>query len=486
MGGAFVGWYDTRDNPNKESTYVAHVKANGMLGFNGVEGGVKIGQSALRGFFPEMYCDKDEGFLYVTWRETNDTQVWQQLSAQKLTISSGELMWGQNGKIISPYTYDHSISFYTIQGGGDGNVAVFFTTNTGHPQYYYEWDINKITLINSDGEYVWDDEVIEISNPVGFKGNMLSTPLQFNSYWLTIWGDERDAGDGKAKKVYMQRINLDGTLGDNGVMVCLPPINITVESITYESAVVSWEGDADNYEVSYCVAGGEWISEEVMGVHTFILENLTPLTDYQVRVRSICSEENVSDWSEIQSFTTLDNPPPPPCNIPVNLNVTEIEQFSAQLSWEEGNEENLNWDLRYKEASAPSWNDVEALEVKTYLLDELVPNTAYVWTVRANCSEDRTSDWAVQNEFTTEPIGINDVKKEQMTVYSSGKILNIINPENRFIGNVQLFGTNGNLLGEYIVNSTDNVLIPTALPEMIAIVKIIGKNEVETHKVLVK
>jgi chitodextrinase len=260
-----------------------------------------------------------------------------------------------------------------------------------------------------------------------------------------------------------------------------------METVTLNSAVVSWEGDADNYEVAYRIVDEEWISEEVMGAHTFTLENLTPLTNYQVRVRSVCSEDDISVWSEIKTFTTLDNPPqPPPCDIPVNLNVTEKTTTSALLSWEEGNEENLNWDLRYKEASASSWNDVEALEVKTYVLEELTPFTVYVWTVRANCSEDQTSDWAAQNEFTTEPVGINDVKKEQMTVYSSGKMLNIINPGKRFIERVELFGISGSLLGEYAVNSTDNVLIPTALPEMVAIVKVTGKNEVETYKVLVK
>ncbi|MDR2971890.1 MAG: fibronectin type III domain-containing protein [Bacteroidales bacterium] len=487
MGGTFVGWYDSRDNPNKSSTYVAHVKANGTLGFNGIEGGVKVGgHTILTSFEPEMYCDEEEGFLYVTWRETENTiqQSKQQLNIQQLKISSGELMWGQNGVIISPY-YDYTISFHTIQGGGDGNAAVFFTTNEWHPQYYFEWDINKVTLINSHGEYVWDNEIIELSNPVGFKDNMLSTPLQFNSYWLTIWGDSRDAGDGKARKVYMQRLNLDGTLGDNGTIVCSPPTNLVVDPITYNSAVVSWEGKADDYELSYRIVEGDWISEEVTGAYSFILEDLIPLTDYQVRVRSIC-ETQISVWSGIISFTTPDAPPPPPCETPVNLNVTEISQTSAILSWEEGNEENLSWSLRFQEASNTDWNDVDLLEEKTYFLENLNQNTAYLWTVRANCSEDRTSEWATENNFTTEPDGIVVEKKDLMTVYASGQMLNIINPENRFIEKIQLFSIDGRIVGDYLVNSTNNVLIPTTLTEMIVFVKIIGNNDIETHKVLMK
>jgi hypothetical protein len=458
------------------------------LGFNGVEGGIKVGgyNASLLSFEPEMYCDKDAGFLYLTWREAdNATQKCQQLNAQKLKISSGELMWNQNGVIISPYTCNHAISFQTIQGGGDGNVAVFFTTVTEHPQYFYEWDINKVTLINSNGEYVWNDEIRELSNPVSMKDNMLSTPLQFNSYWLTIWGDERDAGDGGIRKVYMQRVNLDGTLGGGSTNVCLPPKNIVVNSVTYNSAVVSWQGEADDYELWYRIVDGEWITKEVVGAHTFTLEDLTPNTDYQVQVRSVC-EDQVSVWSAIVPFTTPDDPQPPSCEPPVNLNVKDITIISAELSWEEGSEENLSWDLRYRETSATTWNDVEALIVKTYLLENLIPETAYLWTVRAHCSEDRISAWAEQNEFTTEPWSVDEARKTWMTVYASGQMLSIINPENRLIERVQLFGIDGRLLGDYLVNTTDNVLIPTSLSEMIIFVKIMGNGAFEAHKVLIK
>jgi hypothetical protein len=483
MGGAFVGWYDTRDNPNKESTYVAHVKSNGTLGFNGAEGGVKVGHSALRSFFPEMYVNTEEGFLYVTWRETSNdmSQSWQQMTAQKLNISSGELMWNPNGIAVSPYTHNHSISFYSIQNGGNGNATIFFTSNTYHPQYLYGWDINSIILINGEGGYVWEDEIIQFSNPVSMKSRLVSTPLVYNSFWLAAWSDERVVtGDpGGSKKIYMQRINIDGALGSGNL--CLPPTEVTVEFVSETSAVISWNGETDDYEVEYRIVDENWSSVVVMGAHSFTLENLIPATNYEVHIRSICSDD-VSTWSAIIPFTTLNQPP---CEPPVNLNVTEITTFSAILSWDEGNEYNLSWELRYKEATNANWNNVDPLEEKTYLLEELTPNTAYLWTVRAICEDEQTSEWA-ENGFTTEPVGINETKKEQMTVYFSGKMLSIINAENRFIERVQLFGTTGNLLGEYGVNSTDNVLIPTTLSEMIVIVKIVGINNVETHKVLVR
>jgi hypothetical protein len=484
MGGAFVGWYVTRDNPNREDTYVAHVKSNGTLGFNGAEGGVKVGRNTtLRSFFPEMYVDAEEGFLYVTWRETSNdmSQSLQKMVAQKLEISTGDLKWNQNGIDVVPYV-NQSISFYSIQDGGENKVAIFFTWTTG----MYGTDKNSALLINSEGEYVWEDEIILFSSILSAKDNMVSTPLIYNSFWLTAWGDERVvSGDPEGKrKIYMQKINIDGTLGGDSD-VCLPPTNVNVESVTATSAVVSWSGEADDYEVEYRVVDGNWVSVEVFGAHSLTLENLTPNTDYQIHVRSICADEQVSVWSEIATFTTPDTPSPP-CETPVNLNVTEITPSSATLSWKEGSDQNLNWDVRYREASSSSWNDVEALEEKTYLLEGLIPWTIYVWTVRAHCSEGRTSEWAPQNEFTTDDVGINNVTKKPITVYASGKMLNIINPENRYIEKIQLFSINGKLLGDYTVKSADNVLIPTTINEMMVIVKIIGEGKEENHKILMR
>jgi len=493
MGGAFVGWFDDRNYTNVESTYVVHVKANGTHGFASGENGEKVGYSPLRSFVPEMYFDKTESELYIAWRETNDTQSWQQMKGQKLKIPSGELLWGMNGIDVSPLTQSHSVAFHSIQNGGNGNVAVFFTSNTWHPEHDYGWDKQNITLINSHGEYVWDEEILQFSIPVGFKGSLLSTPLLFNNYWLTAWNDDRIiAGDpGGSKKIYMQRINKDGTLGNNGTIFCLPPTNLKAEMLVggCSRALISWEGEADDYELSYRIVNKEWIFENVIGEHSFVLEDLAINTDYEVRVRSICTENDISEWSEVISFRTADHIVP--CDVPENLKATEVTNKSAVLSWKEGYLGNVSWELRYSEASANVWNNIVDLVETSYFLDELKPNTAYLWTIRAFCPDpcgSVYSDWAPKNEFTTKPNNLNDLQKEAITVYASGKILNIINPKNSYIEVVQLFDITGKLLSEYKINGTDNVLIPTNLSsgEMIIFVRIIGQNDIENHKVLLK
>ena len=487
MGGAFVGWFDDRNNTWTESTYVAHVKSDGTHGFPSGIGGEKMGYSSLRSFFPEMYYDKDEDFLYVAFRETNDNQTWQQMKAQKVKVSTGQLMWNSNGIDVSPLLYNHSIAFHTIQGDANNNVAIFFSSNTWHPEHFYGWDINNITLINSNGEYVWEDEIIEFSNPVGFKGSLLSTPLVTGNFWLTAWNDERVVAgdpDGK-KKIYMQRINIDGTLGDNGSIICLPPTNIVIDNITYESADVIWTGETDDYELQYRIVGEEWISEIVISANDFILEYLVPNTDYQVRILSICSESQTSIWSEIETFTTL-NIPIPPCESPINLNVEDVTDQSALLIWEQGNDQNTNYELQYRDATSDIWNIIEDIDETTYLLTDLVSNTLYLWSVRANCSEERISEWAEESEFTTDRAGISTFGEKAITVFAVGKMISIINPENIFIENVQLFDLNGKMLFDHIVNNRSNILIPIDINENVVIIKVIGKNEVIVYRLLLQ
>jgi len=152
-----------------------------------------------------------------------------------------------------------------------------------------------------------------------------------------------------------------------------------------------------------------------------------------------------------------------------------------------GNAENVSWDIRFKETSAPSWNDVENLEEKFYILENLTENTAYLWTVRAHCSEDSTSNWANENSFTTEPISIKETNKEVITVYASGKMIHILNSGNNYIEKVQIFDITGKLLYDYAVKSTDNVLIPTTFSsDMMVFVKIIEPKDVQVFKVLIK
>jgi hypothetical protein len=232
--------------------------------------------------------------------------------------------------------------------------------------------------------------------------------------------------------------------------------------------------------LAYRTGNADWTTIEVENAKTVQLTGLAPLSAYEVRIRTICTDD-VSSWTNA-SFSTTEIT----CLVPTNLQATGITEKSATLSWE-ADEENLTWDLHYREGVATSWTTVNAWEEKSYLLNNLKSNTAYLWSVRGVCEENRTSSWANQEEFRTDIAdGINTIGHSSWKVFAAGKIINILNPEHRMIDHVQLFDITGSMIIDFTINSNENVLIPAALTQPVVIVKIFSNGISTASKLIIK
>ncbi|GHT88729.1 hypothetical protein FACS189474_4490 [Bacteroidia bacterium] len=266
-------------------------------------------------------------------------------------------------------------------------------------------------------------------------------------------------------------------------ITCFAPTNIQIVP-AHDTAVITWTGEAADYEVSYWTGSAAAISKTVPGAKTLTITDLTPETLYSVRIRSLCAADDVSAWSDAVTFTTL---AAPVCVPPTNLQAAQITATSALLSWD-ADEENASWDVRHRDAAITSWTTVSALTTASYALEGLKANTLYFWSVRANCENLPTTAWVTpQGEFTTlDEVGIGTVDAKRLTVYANGKIINILNPENITIERVQLYDLAGALLQNFSVKGNENVLIPTALNQSAVIVKVYTNNNASTYKVLVK
>lgn len=262
---------------------------------------------------------------------------------------------------------------------------------------------------------------------------------------------------------------------------CFKPENIEVTP-SYSNVAVTWTGEADSYEVACRKAAGEAWTSVVVPNGGYTIEGLSAQTAYQLRMRSICTEGDSSLWSGVVDFTTLAEPE---CVTPSNLSVTELTDNAALLSWQ-ADESNLSWNLRYRESSVTEWTEVEATASHNYRLTELKANTAYVWRVQAVCEAERTSKWAAQNKFTTSPAsGIDNVGIGDLKVFVDKGILNIDNPAGGRIYTVSVFGTDGRLIVENDVNTTDNVFFRLSAKGNV-IVKIRGQKETKTYKTVIR
>lgn len=89
---------------------------------------------------------------------------------------------------------------------------------------------------------------------------------------------------------------------------CLPASNVTATNITSNSAVITWTpaGTATSWTVEYGPVGfvhGQGTSVVAYN-NNIALNGLTPVTTYDVYVKSMCSATSESPWSYVYTFTT--------------------------------------------------------------------------------------------------------------------------------------------------------------------------------------
>ena len=88
---------------------------------------------------------------------------------------------------------------------------------------------------------------------------------------------------------------------------CIKPTGLTSTDISSFSVDLSWTSTADDFQIQYKkTSDGDWtlVNEIVNNATTYTLSGLDPATAYQVSVRTYCSAQDQSDWSDVYSFTT--------------------------------------------------------------------------------------------------------------------------------------------------------------------------------------
>ena len=77
----------------------------------------------------------------------------------------------------------------------------------------------------------------------------------------------------------------------------------TPSDVAVNNNVVTWTGDAANYNVTI-TANGETTTENVTG-NSYTVTGLEDSTLVTVSVQAVCDEDNLSDWSEAVEFTYI-------------------------------------------------------------------------------------------------------------------------------------------------------------------------------------
>ncbi|MCR4966084.1 MAG: fibronectin type III domain-containing protein [Bacteroidales bacterium] len=168
---------------------------------------------------------------------------------------------------------------------------------------------------------------------------------------------------------------------------CEEPTNIQISDITSSSASVTWTagGSESAWNVAYRETTGSSWSTVAATTSSVTLSNLTPETNYSVRVQSNCGASQ-SEWSDIETFTTL---AAPNCPTPSNLQVA-VDGSTATFSWTQEPNTANEWELYFR----PTGGTYQTITVQTtsYTLTNLAMDASYEAYVVAHCNNGVNSD----------------------------------------------------------------------------------------------
>ncbi|NNM15555.1 MAG: T9SS type A sorting domain-containing protein, partial [Bacteroidia bacterium] len=187
---------------------------------------------------------------------------------------------------------------------------------------------------------------------------------------------------------------------------CLRPTDLSTTNLSNVSTKLEWDdiAVADSWRIRYgkvvnVIKSTKTITA-IPGDNSYVINNLSPNTDYYAFVRSICASGN-SAWSDTIFFTT-DSASAFNCIEPFNLNTVNLSSTSTQVLWDTTSTA-TSWRIRYGKVGNNSKSTKTITAVpgdNSYIMTGLSPNTNYYVFVRSICPA-TSSGWSDTTLFTT-------------------------------------------------------------------------------------
>ncbi|WP_196884905.1 fibronectin type III domain-containing protein [Aureivirga sp. CE67] len=265
------------------------------------------------------------------------------------------------------------------------------------------------------------------------------------------------------------------------LMECNVPTNVIISDITETTATVTWTtGGADSWEV-IVVASTEAMpdSGDVVSEATYNATELTENTAYNVYVRDLCDTDVVSEWTAVETFTTLME-----CNIPTNVMISDITETTATVTWTTGGAD--SWEVIVVASTEAMPDSGDVVSEATYNATGLMENTAYNVYVRDLCDTDVVSEWTAVETFTTASIGIEEDFINNFKMYPNPVSNTFTISFNHVIDNVEIYNAIGQLVFEQNVNAKSINLNVENFETGAYTLKVQTQNKVFTQRLLKK
>lgn len=250
----------------------------------------------------------------------------------------GERHWGFNYQdpdcyLVSP-----------IFTGGDNGIVVSFYYESYNASYPDCFKVGYTTdeSITDASQFTYDETICEETG---------------------AWTQYNQTFPAGTKRIAVMYLNNNGNgwylwLDDfeftvPGAAVCNRPTGLTATNVGSRTATISWTSDASAWQI--CVNDDE---AHLINVNqtSYTLSGLTPDTEYTVKVRTNCGNNNFSAWTNV-SFTTEVACPAP------EVTIADITSTSANITWT-GSANNYN--LRYRNLTF--FDDFESGELTNWTI----------------------------------------------------------------------------------------------------------------------
>ena len=296
---------DTLALPNKSATYQLNFR---MIGKDAL--GVKVDDLIIfnkEGGEQPQPCDAPTSLTVTSKTQTSATITWAGSAA------SYDVQLGENASqnvTATTYTFNNLTAGTTYTAKVRANcgettsdwVTVTFTTDEEEqPTCEKVTNLVATTTYNSailtwNGDAASYDVQLGENTPV----NVTASSYTFNDLTASTTYTAKvraNCGNGLTSEWTSVNFTTDAEPAED----CDAPTNVTASEITQTTAVISWEGTAETYEVT--VGDKDPVN---VSAKSYACSGLTANTTYTVKVRSICGDGKMSE-AATATFKTLEN-----------------------------------------------------------------------------------------------------------------------------------------------------------------------------------
>jgi hypothetical protein len=301
---------------------------------------------------------------------------------------------------LTDYYNENPIEDSTAQA--DDQFMVIISTDYG-----VTWSAANATVWNNTGtgDYVY--------NAISYTGDSITIPLsQYAGQTIRIafYGESTVTNNGDND---LHIANVVVNEAGSGPVVIDPTVATNAASAIAQTTATLNATITNPSNVTITAKGFEYRASDVStytsvagtGTGNTFTANLTGLTaNTSYTFKAFITFNGTTVYGSEMNFITPETPVEP-CDAPTNLQITNITQTSAVMTWTAGGDE-TSWKVGYKLASASQWQEA-TVATTTYNIEGLTAASTYDVRVKAVCANSE-SDF-ITSSFTTEGVGIDNI-----------------------------------------------------------------------------